>query len=46
MEKLDIDDLENLNNITELRVSGTGDRGPLTSIPKNICRLENLKVNI
>jgi len=45
IEEFDIDDLDDLNIIEKLQVIGIDDRGPLTSIPKNICRLKQLKVN-
>jgi hypothetical protein len=46
IEEFDIDDLEDLNTIEKLQVVGTNDRGPLIRIPKNICQLKQLKVNI
>jgi hypothetical protein len=48
MERLRIDDLQDfeLDPFDDLRVIGLDARGPLTTIPNNICRLKNLKVNI
>jgi len=46
IEKFDIDDIEDLNPIEKLQVIGIDYRGPLTTIPKNICQLKQLKVNI
>jgi hypothetical protein len=48
METLNFDGLQvsDLDTIDNLQVIGINDRGPLTTIPNNICRLKNLKVNI
>lgn len=48
MENIDLDNITDsiLSSIVSLQVKGTHDRGPLSSIPANICSLQQLKVNI
>lgn len=48
MENLNLDSLteSHLDNMETLQVIGAGGRGPLMSIPSNICRFKRLKVNI
>lgn len=46
IKEFDFDSIPDLDQIEMFIVTGINGRGPLTSIPKDICRLKRLKVNI